>query len=165
MKGEFKLYGSLPLFKKQQGLYFGCKTLWHFSLVMKCVLLLLPGTQHFLYKSIIWVAAHGSSVLVWSFLFFLSPLLLLLSPQPWSVGGAQEALALMPPAFKWKPIDWGCVFISFAWYLTRKERWEVRGLAGRQTHSMEVCLALLTLWDPSGPSSHTHTNSQRGQEG
>lgn len=30
------------------------------------------------------------------------------------------------------------------------------GLWGRQTHSMEVCLALLTLWDPSRLCAHVH---------
>lgn len=57
------------------------------------------------------------------------------SPPPQSVGGVQKHLALMPCAFKWTPIDWGCEFIFFAWYLSQEEgRWSVR--ASRQTHGV-----------------------------
>lgn len=56
------------------------------------------------------------------------------------------------------PLAGGCMFISFAWYLTQKDAWEVWGLVD----SMEVCLALLTLRDPSRLCAHTHTLGSEG---
>lgn len=101
--------------RTSRGSYLGYKTHWHMYLLMKCILMLLPSIKCFPYKPIVWAAAHGSPAL--SFPPTLFSLLGLRVWEEWR-RASHWCLALSNGS----PIDWGCVFISYAWYLTRADR-------------------------------------------